>query len=149
MGNSITPRQQHFVEEYLVDLNAADAARRAGYSPHTAKVQASRLLDNTRVLQAIQEAMEGRSRRLQKTADDVLMELWSVVERNERENDAVVLRALELIGKHLGMFTERHHVVQEIRKLSFDLSNQETLDAALALVRAQERAALTAGIDGN
>lgn len=44
--NKLTNRQKRFVEEYLIDLNARQAAIRAGYSPKTAQEQASRLLAN-------------------------------------------------------------------------------------------------------
>ncbi len=43
---SLTPKQARFVEEYLIDLNATQAAIRAGYSAKTAEVQGSRLLGN-------------------------------------------------------------------------------------------------------
>jgi phage terminase small subunit len=50
----MTPRQQIFVAEYLIDLNATQAAIRAGYSEHTAEQQGSRLLGNVEIAQAIQ-----------------------------------------------------------------------------------------------
>lgn len=61
---SLNPKQQRFVEEYLVDLNGTQAAIRAGYSPKTAEVQASRLLSNAKVQQAV---AEGRARLSQST----------------------------------------------------------------------------------
>lgn len=51
----LTPKQQMFCREYLVDLNAAQASIRAGYSPKTAKEQGHRLLTNAHIQQAIQE----------------------------------------------------------------------------------------------
>ena len=51
--NKLTNRQKRFVEEYLIDLNARQAAIRAGYSPKTAQEQASRLLANVKVQTAI------------------------------------------------------------------------------------------------
>lgn len=42
----LTPKQQRFIAEYLIDLNATEAAKRAGYSPRTANEQAARLLVN-------------------------------------------------------------------------------------------------------
>ena len=67
--------QARFVEEYLVSLNATQAAINAGYSERTANQQASRLLANVKVQAAIEEAMESRSERTQITADNVLNEL--------------------------------------------------------------------------
>ena len=45
----LTPKQERFVEEYLIDLNATQAAIRAGYSAKTAEAQGSRLLSNVNV----------------------------------------------------------------------------------------------------
>ena len=53
----LTPRQAAFVGEYLIDLNATQAAVRAGYSPHSATVEGARLLANAKVAAAVQEAM--------------------------------------------------------------------------------------------
>lgn len=72
---ALTPQQQRFVDEYLIDLNATQAATRAGYSPDTANQQGSRLLANVGVGKAIADAMEQRSVRTRVTADRVLTEL--------------------------------------------------------------------------
>ncbi len=71
----LTDKQQAFVREYLVDLNATQAAIRAEYSPKTAKAQGSRLLTNVYVQTAIAVAQESRSKRTLITADSVLREL--------------------------------------------------------------------------
>lgn len=71
----LTPKQQRFVEEYLVDLNATQAAIRAGYSVRTAEQQGPRLLGNVGVASAIQAAKAERSRRTQIDADWVLRQL--------------------------------------------------------------------------
>lgn len=71
----MTPKQKRFVDEYLVDLNATAAARRAGYSAKTAEVQGPRLLGNVRVSTAIAEAVAGRSDRTKIDADWVLRTL--------------------------------------------------------------------------
>lgn len=71
----LTPKQQRFVEEYLIDLNGKQAAIRTGYSPKTAEVQASRLLSKANVAAAVQRGMEARSRRALVTADEVVLEL--------------------------------------------------------------------------
>jgi len=75
---ALTAKQRRFVEEYLVDLNATQAAIRAGYSKKTAQVQASRLLSNVMVLAAIQAAQERRSKRTEITQDMVLRELAKI-----------------------------------------------------------------------
>lgn len=71
----MTPKQQAFVAEYLIDLNGTQAAIRAGYSERTANEQASRLLTNVSVRSAIAEAQQKRSERTGITADRVLQEL--------------------------------------------------------------------------
>ncbi len=75
MAGTLTARQQAFVREYLVDLNATQAAVRAGYSPKTAEVQGSRLLRFVQVAAAIDEALKARAARVEASADDVLREL--------------------------------------------------------------------------
>jgi phage terminase small subunit len=69
------PRQQRFVEEYLVDLNGQQAAIRAGYSKHTAKNVACQLLRRADVAAAVRQGIEARSERTHITADRVLREL--------------------------------------------------------------------------
>jgi len=71
----LTDKQQRFIEEYLVDLNATQAAIRAGYSPKTAKSFASQLLTRPHITRAIAEAQAARSKRTHITQDRVLEEL--------------------------------------------------------------------------
>ena len=71
----LTPKQQRFVEEYLVDLNATQAAVRAGYSAKTADQQGSRLLANVKVSDAVAAAQAARSQRTKIDADWVLRTL--------------------------------------------------------------------------
>lgn len=72
---ALNDRQQRFVVEYLVDLNATQAAIRAGYSPRSARVQAAGLLANPNIQEAIRKANEKRIRRIEITGDRVLQEL--------------------------------------------------------------------------
>jgi phage terminase small subunit len=72
---ALTPKQQRFVEEYLIDLNATQAAIRAGFSEATAAEQGYQLLHKTSVIDAIAEAKAARSERTQITADMVVAEL--------------------------------------------------------------------------
>jgi phage terminase small subunit len=74
-GGGVTPKQAAFVREYLIDLNATQAAIRAGYSAKTAEQQGPRLLGNAGVSAAIAEAQQARANRLEITADRVLQEL--------------------------------------------------------------------------
>jgi len=76
--SELTPKQARFVEEYLVDLNATQAAIRAGYSAKTAYSAGQRLLKDVDVAEAISAAQAKRSERTQITADQVLQELAKV-----------------------------------------------------------------------
>ena len=122
----LTSKRKRFVEEYLVDLNATQAAIRTGYSPKTADVQGCRLLTNARVQAAIVEAQDRRSERVEVDQDYVIlglkenkeraMQQVAVVDKDGKEtgefayNGAVANRSLELLGKHIGMFVERHEL---------------------------------------
>lgn len=70
----MTPQQEAFVREYLIDLNATQAAIRAGYSAKTAGSQGERLLKNVEIAEAIKEAQAKRAERTEITADRVLQE---------------------------------------------------------------------------
>ncbi len=71
----LNERQARFVAEYLLDLNATQAAIRSGYSAATANQIGARLLANVKVAAAIAEAQAARSRRTEVTADRVVLEL--------------------------------------------------------------------------
>lgn len=79
---ALTPKQERFVQEYLVDLNATQAAVRAGYSPRTANEQGARLLANVSIQAALRAAMDKRSQRTEITQDWVLEELRKVAASN-------------------------------------------------------------------
>jgi phage terminase small subunit len=81
----LTPKQTRFAQEYLFDLNAKQAAIRAGYSPKTAEVQGSRLLGHPNVQAAVDAAMQARSRRAEVTADRVVTELAKIAFADMRD----------------------------------------------------------------
>lgn len=143
----MTQKQKRFVEEYLIDLNATQAAIRAGYSPQTARDIGCENLTKPNIQNAIGKAMAERSKRTGINQDRVISELakiafikmTDVVDANGRiksgassddlaciesikykesesetgssvEREVKVaskLKALELLGKHLGMFTDK------------------------------------------
>lgn len=74
----LNAKQERFISEYLVDLNATQAAIRAGYSPATAYSQGQRLLKHVDVMAGIQKAMDARSERTEITQDMVLRELAKI-----------------------------------------------------------------------
>lgn len=148
---ALTPKQKLFVDEYLIDLNATQAAIRAGYSPNNADKIGSELLGKTRVSDAISKAMAERSRRTGINQDRILMELAKIALVNPANvvdfDEATILdsalpedlaavasvkvkrfptkegegiereikfydktKALDLAGRHLGMFKDKLEV---------------------------------------
>lgn len=75
---AMTVKRHRFVAEYLVDLNATQAAIRAGYAKKGAKDQAYALMQDPEVAEAIKAAMEERNKRLQVDADYVLQRLTEI-----------------------------------------------------------------------
>ena len=98
-------RQKRFCEEYLVDLNATQAAIRAGYKEKTARSQGQRLLTNVDIQKYISELQKQQSQRTGITADTVLKELKKIALTDTEISGKEKIKALELLGKHLGMFS--------------------------------------------
>ena len=144
----LTDKQQKFVEEYLIDLNATQAAIRAGYSTDTASVIGCENLIKPNVKNAIDKALAARSKRTGVNQDRVIQELAKIaflnpsdvinmqnasvmdnankddlsciasvkIKRSSSENGDSVereiktydkLKALDLLGRHLGMFNDK------------------------------------------
>lgn len=146
----MTKKQRRFVEEYLIDLNATQAAIRAGYKAGNAQRASEigcELLKKTQVSEAIQQAMAERSKRTGVNAERVVMELAKIgfaritdiidpetaeIREDASEEDLACIQsvkikpgefgtereikmydkksALELLGKHLGMWNEKLEV---------------------------------------
>jgi len=79
---TLTPRQERFVEEYLIDLNATQAAIRAGYSPDAATEQGYRLLTYAHVQRAVATLKEARTKAAEITQENVLRELHALTFSN-------------------------------------------------------------------
>lgn len=166
MSNSkpkLTPQQERFAHEYIIDLNATQAAIRAGYSPNTAQEQGSRLLSNVMILELIEQLKKKREIRTDITADRVLNELAKIafsdlnkfvevddsgkikvkpsnqvdgtvlseisesVTQNGRTKKVKLhdkMKALELIGRHLAMFTDK----QEIKINKTEEDNEQAVN---------------------
>ena len=92
----LTAKQQTFVEEYLIDLNATQAAIRAGYSAKNADKIGSELLGKTRVAEAVSMAMAERSRRTGINQDRILQEIAKLALVNI--DDVVDLRTGKVKG---------------------------------------------------
>jgi phage terminase small subunit len=103
----LTPKQERFVAEYLIDLNATQAAIRSGYSEKTARSQGQRMLTNVDIVAAVAGAQGDRTERTNITQDYVLESIFSAMERCKQAdsfNATGVFKGAELLGKHLGMF---------------------------------------------
>ena len=110
MANKLTAKQAMFVKEYLIDLNATQAAIRAGYSEKTAKAIGFENLTKPAVSDAIQEAMDKRGERLESEADWVLRTIKettvSLLAAPEK-NATSIYKGCELLGKHHKLFTDK------------------------------------------
>ena len=144
----MTKKQKRFVEEYLIDLNATQAAIRAGYSPDSAADIGSENLRKPDIRAHIDKAMAERSRRTGVNADRVVQEIAKIafvnaievidpktatVKENASSDDTAAiqsvkvktfgedglereikmadkLKALELLGRHMGMFKDKVEV---------------------------------------
>ena len=140
----LTDRQARFCEEYLIDLNATQAAIRTGYSEKTANEQGARLLANVSVQEKIAELKAERSKRTEITQDSVIQELAAVARAEVKGVRAVdKLKALELLGKHLGMFVERYEVnAAEIEKRIAEAREQGKKEGTQELLEAMPLEAL-------
>lgn len=85
MTGTLTPKQALFVAEFLVDMNATQAAIRAGYSAKTANEQGARLLANVSIASAIEDARARRIERLEITQDMVLKRWWMLATADPNE----------------------------------------------------------------
>lgn len=111
-GNTLTDKQARFCEEYPKDLNATQAAFRAGYSERTAAEQGYQLLQKTSVQAEMRRLMKERSERVELDADLVVQRLlWESDELNPKSTPASRVNALGLLGRHLSMFVERHELI--------------------------------------
>lgn len=121
----LTAKQQRFCDEYLIDLNASQAAIRAGYSKKTAGVIATENLQKPNIKAYIKQRMDEKEKELIADQDEVLKYLTavmrggsssSVLARDEVGADRVIekppdekerLKAAELLGKRYGLYTDR------------------------------------------
>ena len=140
----MTAKQMRFCDEYLIDLNATQAAIRAGYSEKYANTNASKLLQITTIKEFIAKRMKEKESDLIADQDEVLMYLTSVMRgksaasvlaRNMVGADEVIqkppdekerLKAAELLGKRYGLYTDR--IDQEVDmelKITVDYGDKE------------------------
>ena len=102
----LTNKQKTFIKEYLVDLNSAHAAIRAGYSKKTAPQAGCKLVAMPEIAKAIQEEMDKRAEKTGITAEYVLNGIKDTIEEC-LDNPSAKLKGYELLGKHLKLFTDK------------------------------------------
>ena len=100
----LTAKQKRFVQEYIIDLNATQAAIRAGYSEKTASEQGYQLLQKTSVAESIQKAKKQLENRSKDGADWVVERLK--YEAKTADSDSARVSALDKLGKHFGIYEE-------------------------------------------
>lgn len=114
MAQPLTPKQERFVAEYLIDLNATQAAVRAGYSTRTARQAGAENLSKPVISARIAEAQSQRSKRTGIDQDWVLERLKAEAELSgEGSSHSARVTAIKAIGQHLGMFVERVELKRE------------------------------------
>jgi predicted house-cleaning NTP pyrophosphatase (Maf/HAM1 superfamily) len=107
----MTPKQLRFVDEYLIDLNATKAAKRAGYSAKTAGQIGEQQLKKPEIAKAIAKALEEQSNRTLISADQVLLDIERIGRKAEKASDfANALKSRELLGRRYKLFTDRVEV---------------------------------------
>ncbi len=131
----LSPKQAAFCREYIIDLNATQAAIRAEYSKKTAQVIGSENLSKPIISQEIQRLMDIRSKKTELTAEKVLVGIAEVIkdakllkqtEAGETMNNhTAALKGYELLGKHLAMWTDKKIVET---KVSFEDTLKDLLD---------------------
>lgn len=105
---NLTPKQQRFVEEYLIDLNATQAYIRAGFSEKLANTNAAKLLQNTTIAKAIEDARKEVSEKALITTEMVVKGLLKEAQDNsEGSTQSARVSAWAHLGKHMGMFTDK------------------------------------------
>jgi hypothetical protein len=105
----LTEKQQRFVEYYLIDLNATQAAIRAGYSAKSAGQQGSAMLKNPKVAEAIAAGQAKRAEETGITQSYVVERLKIEAERTgEGSSHGARVSALIQLGKHTGGFADEH-----------------------------------------
>lgn len=144
----LTAKQQRFCDEYLIDLNASQAAIRAGYSSKYANTNASKLLKITTIKDFLVQRMAEKESHLIADQDEVLKYLTSVMRGQSRSSIVVVestgdfmsaaremekapdekerLKAAELLGKRYGLYTDKvNQVVDTDLNITVDYGDED------------------------
>ncbi len=110
----LTVKEFNFCNEYLKDFNAKRALLAAGYTENTAAKKAREVKDRPHVTRYLDHLQKERGKRTRIDQDEVLYRLNRIATRAEKDDDyGPALRALELMGKNLAMFTEKSNITVE------------------------------------
>jgi len=133
----LTPKQKRFCEEFLVDLNATQAAIRAKYSKKSAYSIGEENLKKPKIRNYMRELLTLRCIRTQVTSDKVIEELRKVAFAKKDIKTRDRLKALDILAKHVGLFDKQIREFPEILKVrELPLTYQETLSEQEELARA-------------
>lgn len=103
----LNARQETFCQHYVVGGNGADAAIKAGYAKRSARQQASEMLGSVMVKARVAELKAARVARVEIDADWVLTQLKDIAVACKKTSPPNAIRALELLGKHVGLFIDK------------------------------------------
>ncbi len=106
--SKLSPKEERFCREYVVDYNGTQAAIRSGYKESDARNRACRLLTKADISARVRELQREMAQRLALSEDFVIIEAMDNYRSCKENGDAKnALKALKLIGDHLGMFDSK------------------------------------------
>lgn len=131
----LTEQQKRFVEEYLIDMNGARAARAAGYSESAARETASRLLKKPEVAQAVRKARASLSERTEITQDWVLQRWAAIADVDKREffDDAGRLRPVSEWTREMALAVDGLDVTETEGEIAVKVSKLKLSSSKAAL----------------
>lgn len=106
----LTMRQLRFCDEYLIDMNATAAARRAGYSPNGIDKAAAALMRHEGVRYVIEEQTKSKEAKIMSVDPDYVLSRIVQIVNEEGARNGDKLRGLELLARHLGMLTDKQEI---------------------------------------
>lgn len=126
----LTAKEEQFCQRYLVHLNITKAAQEAGYSKNRPDQRGWEVLQKEKVQKRIQNLMDERGERTKIDQDYVIGSLKEVADKcmgSENWNPKAANKSLELLGKHLKLFTEQHehNVTLTLGQLSKQLEDKD------------------------
>ena len=113
-GDELTEKQKLGCYEFIKDLNGTQSLIRAGYSKNYAERKQYLFFQNEKVQDYITHLQKKRSKKTGITPEEIVRRLLRISERAERDDELPsAIRALELLGKHQAMFTDKQIITEE------------------------------------